>query len=188
MEHLIQEITPWVMKYGLWIVFLGMIVEGTMMIIITGLLCYLGMLPLKESIAVAIIGAIVGDQMWYLLGKYASKSILDRFDTLKKGIEKLSDKVAKKGNYLAFSSRFIYSGAILFPMSLGMSGYSHSRFTLLDSIGVSIWAMIGIAIGYLFSASAEKIFGEIQTIEHLLLYIIAIVVIVSIYKQYMKRR
>ena len=188
MEHLLSEITPWVIKYGLLVVFVGMIVEGTMMILITGFLCYLGMLPLKESILVAILGAVTGDQMWYLLGRYASDTLLQRFDKLKAGIEKLSQKVIQKGDYLAFSSRFVYSGAVLFPMTLGMSRYPYSRFTLLDSIGISIWAIVGISIGYMFSASAEKMFGEIKTIEHLLLYIIAIVAMVSVYRRYKKTK
>ena len=158
------------------------------MIVITGLLCYLGILPLKASIAVAILGAIAGDQMWYLVGRYASVPLLKKFEKLKKASESLSEKATKKGDYFAFSSRFIYSGAILFPVSLGMSRYPHGRFTVLDTAGASIWATAGISLGYLFSASAEKIFGEIKTIEHLLLYIIAIVVMISIYKQYMKKR
>ena len=56
------------MKYGLWIVFFGMIVEGTLMIIITGFLCYLGMLPLKDAVVVAVIGAITGDKIWAIVG------------------------------------------------------------------------------------------------------------------------
>lgn len=42
MNHLLQEITPWVLDYGFWIVFFGMIFEGTTMVVITGILCYLG--------------------------------------------------------------------------------------------------------------------------------------------------
>jgi len=48
MEHLLHESTPLVSEYGLIIIFLGMIVEGTAMILLTGLLCYMGIFSFTE--------------------------------------------------------------------------------------------------------------------------------------------
>ena len=174
MEHLLQEITPWVSEYGLWIVFFGMIFEGTTMIIVTGILCYLGMLPLRESLLVAIIGAALSDQAWYLLGKYFSSELFNRFPKLRKKVEKLAPTIITKGNWLAFFSRFIYSGAVLFPMTLGMEGYSYRKFVLFDTTGVTLWSSAGITLGYLLGNSSQHLFGEIKTIEHLALIIVVV--------------
>ena len=59
---MLEELTSLVSQYGLWIVFFGMMTEGTIMIIVSGILCYLGILSLKEIIPVAILGAFIGDQ------------------------------------------------------------------------------------------------------------------------------
>ncbi len=183
MNHLLQEITPWVTDYGLWVVFFGMIFEGTTMIVVTGILCYLGMLPLKEAIIVAIAGAVFSDQLWYVLGKNYAAKILARFPRLDKQTEKLIPLIKTKGDWLAMGSRFVYSGAILFPVTLGMKGYSHTRFTLFDLLGVTIWVNAGIAIGYFLGTASEQLFGKIKTVEHLAIVLLVIIAAVWWYKK-----
>ena len=87
---MLEELTSLVSQYGLWIVFFGMMTEGTIMIILSGVLCYLGMLSLAETIPVAIFGALIGDQFWYFTGRYYGQYILHRFPLLKQRIKKLS--------------------------------------------------------------------------------------------------
>ena len=86
---MLEELTSLVSQYGLWIVFFGMMTEGTIMILVSGVMCYLGMLSLKETIPVAILGALIGDQFWYCLGKCYGQNILNRFPSLKQRIQKL---------------------------------------------------------------------------------------------------
>ena len=174
MDQLLQEITPWITQYGLWIVFFGMMVEGTTMILATGILCYLGMLSIQSAIPVAILGAILGDQLWYGLGRRYTGTLLSRFPSLGERVERLGRTVRNKGNLLAFSSRFIYSGAILFPLALGTYRYPWRRFTLLDALGVSLWAAGGVLLGYLLGTGIEQIFGELKKVEHLLLVLLLI--------------
>ena len=174
METLLHEITPWVSQYGLWIVFFGMMVEGTTMILATGILCYLGMLSPTEAFAAAVAGAILGDQLWYLLGRRYARPLLVRFPRLATHVNRLEEKVRSKGDWLAFSGRFIYSGAILFPLTLGVYRYSWKRFSLLDALGVGIWAAGGIALGALLGTGIERIFGELQRLEDLLLAILLV--------------
>ena len=120
---MLEELTSLVSQYGLWIVFFGMMTEGTIMILVSGVLCYLGMLSLEETIPVAIFGALMGDQFWYFIGRYYGQNILKRFPLLEQRVKKLEHSVKKRGIWLAFSGRFIYSGAILFPVKLGRADY-----------------------------------------------------------------
>jgi len=186
MDHMIQEISPFVSHYGLWIVFFGMMIEGTTMILISGILCYLGFLSVTETMPVAIFGAIVGDQFWYFLGKTYTRKVLERFPSFRQSIEKLSNNVKKKGNLMAFGSRFVYSGAIIFPLALGVYGYPYKKFTLFDVIGVTLWAAVGISIGYFLGTGAEQLFGEIKKIEYLLLFIAFVSIVVWGVQRYMK--
>jgi len=188
MQHLLNEIIPFVSHYGLWVVFVGVIVEGTMMIIITGILCYLGMLDIKEAVLVAILGAVTGDQLWYILGKYYSGFILDRFSLLKQKIYSLKPKIEQKGKWFAFGGRFVYSGAILFPLGLGTYNYPHYKFTLFDTIGVTIWSILGISIGYTFGSGAEEFIGKIDKVWHFVLLAVGIYLLVWIVKYYFSKK
>ena len=185
---MLEELTSLVSQYGLWIVFFGMMTEGTIMILVSGILCYLGMLSLKETIFVAILGALIGDQFWYFIGRYYSQHILNRFPLLKPRIRKLEHTVKKRGTWLAFTGRFIYGGAILFPVTLGTYGYLHKKFTLFNTLGVTVWSVLGITIGYILGTGAEQFFGKIEKIEHLIGLVFITIILVWITKPYFKSR
>ena len=173
---MVEELAPLVSHYGLIIIFLGMMIEGTTMIIATGVICYMGLLSLSQVIPVAIVGAILGDWFWYFMGLKYATILLKRFPSMQDKIEHLKQKVEDKGNILAFSGRFIFSGALLFPITLGFYKYPFKKFALFELIGTSLWAIIGIFIGHLLGKSAEYFFGEIKEIEHLVLVIALIAI------------
>ncbi len=185
---MLEELTSLVSQYGLWIVFFGMMTEGTIMIILSGVLCYLGMLSLAETIPVAIFGALIGDQFWYFIGKFYSQHILNRFPLLKQRVEKLEHSVKKRGVWLAFSGRFIYTGAILFPVTLGTYGYLHKKFTLFNTLGIIIWSVSGISLGYILGTGAEHVFGKIEKIEHFIGLVFIIIFLVWLIKPYFNSR
>ncbi len=178
MEHLMALFS----EYGLWIVFLGMIVEGTAVILLSGVLCHLGVIPCEETLIVAILGAIVGDQMWFYIGKNYAHRVLSKFPLLKNRVDDLKKKAETKAKWLAMSSRFIYGGAIAIPLVLGIQHYEHKKFTLFDTIGISLASIVGLTIGYMLSSSLKKVTSEITQIEHFMLLLVIIVAIMSLYK------
>ena len=186
MEHnsLLQAIIPFISSYGLWIVFFGMIVEGTIMIIISGILCYMGLLPIDSTLIVALLGAISGDHMWYFIGRKFSNTLFTKFPSLRKKSEKLTPSINKKGALLAFGSRFVYAGAILLPLTLGAYNFSHKKFTIFDTLGVMLWSILGLSLGYFLGTSAESLFGKISKIEHFASLVIIIVLFIWSIKYY----
>ena len=177
-----EQLMALLSEYGLWIIFFGMIIEGTAISIISGVLCHLGVLSYEETLMVTILGAIVGDQMWFYIGKNYAHKILSKFPLLKERIDTLKSKVDTKAKWLAMTSRFIYGGAIAFPLVLGIENYSLKKFTLLDTIGASLASVTWLSIGYLLSSSLNKVTSEINEIEHFMLLFVIIVVIISLYK------
>jgi len=185
---MLEEITSLVSEYGLWIVFIGMMTEGTIMILVSGVLCYLGMLSLKETIPVAIFGAMISDQFWYFIGRYYSQNIINRFPLLKQRIKKIEFSVQKRGIWLAFSGRFIYCCSILFPIALGTYGYLYKKFILFNTLGIIVWSVSGISIGYILGTGAEHIIGKIEKIEHFIGLIFIIILLVWVTKSYLDTR
>lgn len=181
---MLEELISLVGQYGLWIVFFGMMTEGTMMIIVSGVLCYLGILPLKETVPVAIFGALIGDQFWYCMGRCYGQNILKRFSLLRQRVKKLEPSIKKRGAWLSFSGRFIYSGAIVFPVTLGTYSYLYKKFTLFNTLGIILWSMLGISLGYILGTGAEQVFGKIEKIEHVTGLVFIIVFFVWLIKPY----
>lgn len=185
---MLEELTSLVSQYGLWIVFFGMMIGGTIMIIVSGVLCYLGMLSVEETIPVSIFGALIGDQFWYFIGRYYSLNILNRFPLLKQRIKKLEHSVKKRGTWLAFSGRFIYTCAILFPVTLGAYGYLHKKFTFFNTLGIIVWSVLGISLGYILGTGAEQVFGKMEKIEHFIGLVFIIIFLVWFLKPYFNSR
>jgi membrane protein DedA with SNARE-associated domain len=188
MQQMLHELMPYISHYGLWIVFFGVMVEGTTMILLTGILCYLGMLSLKEAIPIAIIGAIIGDQFWYLVGKYYTSYIVKKIPSLDQKIKKLKSTIEKKSTWIALGSRFIYGGAILFPLTLGNYNYSHKKFTIFDTIGVTAWSISGVMLGYFLGNSTEKYLVEIEKVWHLFLILLISLIIVKLIRYYFLKK
>ena len=159
-----------------------MMVEGSTMIIIAGVLCFLHMLPIQKTFLVAILGAFLGDQLWYWIGRLYAPMLLKKFPSLKPKIQKLSSHIQKRGDILSFSGRFIYSGAILFPFTLGMYRFSYKRFFIFDGMGVTLWSFLGIGVGYLLGTGAEYFFGKMRKVWHLLAIIAIIIAVVILVK------
>ena len=185
MQHLLSEVTPLITEYGLWVVFFGMMIEGTSMIIIAGMLYYLGMLSFPSTFIIAVFGAIAGDQLWYFLGRNYAIKFLDYFSFLKPRVEKLEESVHKKGALLSFSGRFIYGGAILFPMTLGIYKYEYKIFAIFDTFGIILWSLLGISLGYVLGTSSELLFGKIEKVWHFILIFAFIIFISWVIKKYL---
>jgi len=184
----LHELTPFIAQYGLWVIFFGMMVEGTTMVIATGILCYLGMIDFKYAFIATYFGALIGDQIWYFIGNKYATIIVEKFSKLKEKMKSLETKVKEKGKILSFSGRFVYGGAILFPISLGFYKYPYKRFLMFDAMGVFLWSLVGIFIGYTLGTSASSIMGEISRVWHLILLILIASIITVFIKKYLKNR
>jgi len=149
------------------------------MILATGVLCYLGMLSCTQAIPVAIVGAALGDQFWYYVGRHYHQTLLHYFPSLQKRIDALESTIQKRGKWLAFGGRFVYSGAILFPVTLGTYRFSHRTFTRYDLLGVTLWSIGGIGLGYLLGSGMEQYIGKLRSIGDLLLFLLLCVIAVK---------
>ena len=188
MEHLLIEITPWVKAYGLIVVYFGMIVEGTTMILVAGILTTLHMLPRTETILVAIAGGMTSDHLWFFLGRHYAAKVLAYFPRLQRKIEAYLPRIKGRENWLALGAHFIYSGAVLIPMALGMQGYALRRFSLYDFVGVTLWATGGVFLGALIGNGTQEMFGKIRTVEHFALLVLLVIAGVWYYKKRLKRK
>ena len=188
MNQFLHEITPFVSQYGLWVVFFGMMVEGTMMILATGILVALGMLPPGWAVVAALAGAVLGDHIWYGLGRRFGARLPARFPRLAEKIRGLEGAIRRRGAWFAFGQRFIYSGAVLFPVALGIYRYPLRRFTRYDLLGDTLWSIGGIALGYLLGSGTEILLGRVERVWHLLLLLGAVSLAVWLLSKKLPRR
>lgn len=134
--------------------FLGLVLPGGDYLIFTaGLLC--GTHYLDVSLPVLMISmmmaAILGDFTGYIKGRWLGKKLFDKPDArfFKHSYLEKSRVFYEKYGALAFiSGRFLPVIRTMIPILAGASGFSLTRFSILNPLGAIIWIGVLTPLGY----------------------------------------
>ncbi|WP_291314352.1 DedA family protein [Corynebacterium sp. UBA2622] len=102
-------------------------------------------------IGAAVIGAIIGDNICFRLGKRMIK-VVDRLDPKSKAgvsIAWVRRNMNRGAGATIIVARFLPWARWVATIVLGSVGYNWAAFFIYDTIGVLIWACLGVGVGYL---------------------------------------
>lgn len=153
--------------YGYAAVGIGAFVEGETLLILGGLAAHRGYLDLPWVIFSAGIGALVGDQTFYYLGRIKGKGALEKRPAWKRKSERVLVLLERYQVWFILGFRFVYGVRTISPFIIGVSNVPRLRFLVLDIIGASIWATAISILGYLFGSALQEVFGDIRKYEML---------------------
>src|SRR4051794_7345124 len=155
--HLIEQ-------YGYLLVFFGVMVEsmgvplpGETILIAAGILAQRGHLNLWEVILFGILGAVVGDQIGYWIGREGGRPFILRygryvFITLER-LGRAEAFFARHGGKAVFMARF-FSGLRGFgALVAGMSRMRWATFFVYNALGGVVWATTVVLAGYFLGRS-----------------------------------
>ena len=139
----------------------GVIVPGETIVIIGGVYAGLGDLWLPAVAAVAIVGAVLGDNVGYWIGRRYGRGFLERhgrrlFVTPER-LEATERFYQRHGGKTVFLGRFI---PVVRSVGFIVAGVSHMpwrRFFAWDLLGATIWAIGHTVIGYALGESYERL-------------------------------
>lgn len=159
--------------YGYFAVGVGTFLEGETILVLGGFAAHQGYLELPWVIICAFLGTLIGDQLYFHIGRIKGKDALEKRPHWKSKSEKIFSLLDKHHVWLILGFRFLYGLRTVSPFIIGASRVSPLRFLVLDIVGAAIWA-IGIGVlGYLFGYTIEKIIGDIKKYELLFFAVIA---------------
>ncbi len=121
------------------------------LVITAGVLAADGGLSLGLIILVAALGALIGDNVVYWLGRKTGMPIANRLFKSAKGQARLQhaqESVRRNGPALIAGGRFIPGGRTASTFAAGLSRYPWPRFIAVDVIAVAAWASMGALLGY----------------------------------------
>jgi membrane protein DedA with SNARE-associated domain len=103
-------------------------------------------------IGCAALGAFVGDNLTYLLGRRFGPFIERRFFSSDKGVQRRAwaeRSLERFGIAIIVVCRFIPAGRTAITLSCGLLRYSRPRFIIATAIGAVIWAVYAFFAGRL---------------------------------------
>ncbi len=141
-------------------------------------------LQLPIIIACAALGAIVGDNLGYLVGRTGGRALVERFGRYvflqPKHLDRAEKFFARHGDKTVFFGRFI---AILRTWSAFLAGVNHMRwrtFLIYNAAGGILWAIIYGMLGYFAGRFLHDNFAEVERLARALGWIGAGLVVVGV--------
>jgi len=158
------------------LIFLGIIIEGEVVVLFSGILAYLGGLNITTLFFVGVLGIASKSYLGYYLGAYLERKYPHNrfFRYIESKILYFLPHFKDRPFWSVFVSKFIYG---INHFAIILSGYLKINFKTYFKAEFSssiIWLMEFLAIGYFFSYSAIGITKDIRKFSILiLLFIIA---------------
>ena len=148
--------------------FLGLLVPGESLVIVSGALAAAGLFELPTLIAVVSAGAVVGDSMGYELGRRLGRPWLlrrgARLGFRRERIAAVDEFFARHGGKAVLIGRFIGFLRALAPFVAGSSRMPYLRFLAYNVAGGVVWTVACVLLGYVVGAAwpiVEKWVGRV---------------------------
>ena len=107
-----------------------------------------GYLSLPWVITTAAVGALLGDQLAFIIGRLCGLRLAARLPRLAAAVTRMEGLLERHGAMIVIGRRFAYGFRIPAAMAIGMSGMSWMRFGTLTLIGTCLWAALFASGGY----------------------------------------
>ena len=164
LENSIELIKSFMLAYGYWAVFFGVMLEnaglpipGETILLVAGYYCSEAHLHLPLVMLVAATGAIVGDNIGFAIGHHYGRSILLKFGRFvfltPPRLEHMENYFRSHGNKTILVARFITGLRVFAAILAGASMMRWRIFLIYNVAGAVIWSVVITLLGYAFGQS-----------------------------------
>lgn len=146
--------------YGLLAVLVGTFFEGETILVLGGIAAKMGHLSLPMVMLMAFIGSLLGDQLWFFVGRFGGDWVMRRRPQWKPGLRKALERLERNQVWFILVFRFLYGLRTVAPFAIGMSRVRTPTYVILNVIGAAIWAVAVALLGYVFGHAVEVVLGD----------------------------
>ena len=178
-----------IVQYGYLIVLFGVMIEsmgvpipGETILIASGILVQQSKLDLGAVILFGILGAVIGDQIGYWIGRKGGRPFILRWGRYVRitperlaGAERF---FARHGGKAVFLARFVAGLRVFGALVAGVSHMKWRTFIFYNALGGAVWATAAVLVGYLLGGSlnlVERWMGRATALIIILLVLAAAV-------------
>ena len=160
----LELIEYYMLIYGYWAVFFGVMLEnaglpipGETILLVAGYYCAESHLHMPLVMIVAATGAIIGDNIGFMIGHHYGRSILLRFGRFvfltPKRLEHMENYFQSHGNKTILVARFITGLRVFAALLAGASMMRWRIFFIYNVAGAVLWSIVITMLGYIFGQS-----------------------------------
>ena len=176
MEHIVDQ-------YGLAFLFLivglesaGVWVPGETALVAAGVLASRGHFSIWAVVSLAALGAIVGDNAGYWIGRIYGRRLFLRFSRLEALLPRGERFFRRHGGKAVFLARFVAGLRVTGAWMAGISHMPWWRFLGWNAAGGIVWASAVGLVAYYFGRAAADLISEYGLIGGGAVVVLALVV------------
>lgn len=151
-------------QYGYWVVFFGVMLEnagipvpGETILLAAGFFAYQGHFHLWWVMTIAAMGAVLGDNFGYFIGRRVGRATIQRYGRyagLTPGRLVLMERFfAAHGNKTILVARFITGLRVFAALLAGSAHMQWRTFAIYNFLGALLWSVAITLAGYFFGRS-----------------------------------
>jgi membrane protein DedA with SNARE-associated domain/membrane-associated phospholipid phosphatase len=159
-----ERILTLIEQYGYLVVFFGVMLESTgvplpgeTILLASGVLAQRGHLDVGDAIVFGILGAVVGDQIGYWVGREGGRPFVLRWGRYVRitpvRLSRAEAFFARHGGKAVFFARFFAGLRVFGALVAGISRMRWGTFALYNALGGAIWATAVVLVGYFLGSS-----------------------------------
>jgi membrane-associated protein len=141
--------------------FLGLLAPGEAALVIAGLFASRGPLELGLVVPLAVLGAFLGDNTGYWLGRRFGTRVLERYGKYaffdREALAEVRKYYASHGGKTVLLGRFTSIIRSFGPFVAGSSHMPYGPFALWSAVGCVAWGTLYSVVGYYFGESWDVI-------------------------------
>ena len=164
LHNSLQLIEHYMLTYGYWAVFFGVMLEnagvpipGETILLVAGYFASTGVFRVPLVMLVAATGAVIGDNIGFAIGHHYGRGFLLRvgrfFFLTPKRIEHMENYFKSHGNKTILVARFITGLRVFAALLAGASRMPWRVFFVYNVAGAVLWSFVITLLGYLFGQS-----------------------------------
>lgn len=176
-----------------FLLFIGTIIEGPVVMMASGFLYKLGQFNFLPMYLLLVFGDFTADILWYCLGRFGTRSIFFKYGhflgitpIILEKVEKLFRKYHKKILIISKLTMGLgFSTVIL--MVAGISKVPFKNYVILNLIGGFIWTAFLLTVGY-FLGNVYNMVPDSMKIGFIVIVLTLFIVIIKYINNYLKTK
>jgi membrane protein DedA with SNARE-associated domain len=193
MEIIFNNIILWIESSKYFLLFIGTIFEGPIVMMVGGFLYGLGQFDLVPMYIVLVSGDFTADILWYCVGRFGTRKVLFKYGHFLGITPKILEKVENRFRHyhekiLIISKLTMGLGfAFIVLIVAGMFKVPFKNYVILNLIGGFIWTAFVVAIGYFLGNIYLLISGPMKIVFAIFI-LIAFIIGLRYANKYLKKQ
>ena len=188
-----SNIVSWLVTYRYAIAYPLAIVEGPVLMMVSGFLIHLGFFSFWPIYLLTSAGDLTGDVIWYKIGEHGARTIIDKYgrfvNLTQKNVERAEQFFHDHQGKILFISKITmgFGFALATLVAAGAVKIPFKKYMMINILGQFIWTGFLMGVGYFLGNLYTLVDKSLR-----LSFLGAVIVIVGLagygFSQYMRKK